>query len=76
MRRSGQIPGARPAASSRFTATAGGARTGRTAASRFNRDIDDLFPRVAVGTPVTIVGDGQGVFARMFREHQANARNP
>ena len=33
-----------------------------------NRDIDDLFPRVSVGTPVTIVGgDGQGVFARLAR---------
>jgi lipoprotein-anchoring transpeptidase ErfK/SrfK len=35
-----------------------------------NKDIDDLFPRVSVGTPVTIVGgDGQGVFARLAREH-------
>jgi lipoprotein-anchoring transpeptidase ErfK/SrfK len=43
-----------------------------------NRDIDDLFRRVAVGTPVTIVGgDGQGVFARLVREHGANAQgNP
>jgi lipoprotein-anchoring transpeptidase ErfK/SrfK len=33
-----------------------------------NKDIDDLFPRVGVGTPVTIVGgDGQGVFARLAR---------
>ena len=40
-----------------------------------NRDIDDLFRRVAVGTPVTIVGgDGQGVFARLVREHGANAQ--
>lgn len=39
-----------------------------------NRDIDDLFPRVGVGTPVTIVGgDGQGVFARMVREHGSGA---
>ena len=38
-----------------------------------DRDIDDLFPRVGVGTPVTIVGgDGQGVFARMARM-QVNA---
>lgn len=35
-----------------------------------NRDIDDLFDRVAVGTPVTIVGgDGQGVYARLARQH-------
>ncbi len=35
-----------------------------------NRDMDDLFRRAAVGTPVTIVGgDGQGVFARLAREH-------
>lgn len=35
-----------------------------------NRDMDDLFRRVAVGTPVTIVGgDGQGVFAQLVREH-------
>jgi lipoprotein-anchoring transpeptidase ErfK/SrfK len=35
-----------------------------------NQDMDDLFRRIGVGTPVTIVGgDGQGVFARMVREH-------
>ncbi len=42
-----------------------------------NRDMDDLFRRAGVGTPVTIVGgDGQGVFARLVREHVsgANAR--
>jgi hypothetical protein len=37
-----------------------------------NRDMDDLFRRTGVGTPVTIVGgDGQGVFARLVREHVA-----
>jgi L,D-peptidoglycan transpeptidase YkuD (ErfK/YbiS/YcfS/YnhG family) len=37
-----------------------------------NRDIDDLYRRVGVGTPVTIVGgDGQGRFARLVREHGA-----
>jgi L,D-peptidoglycan transpeptidase YkuD (ErfK/YbiS/YcfS/YnhG family) len=43
-----------------------------------NRDIDDLFRHVAVGTPVTIVGgDGQGVFARLVREHGTNTQgNP
>jgi L,D-peptidoglycan transpeptidase YkuD (ErfK/YbiS/YcfS/YnhG family) len=42
-----------------------------------NRDMDDLFRRATVGTPVTIVGgDGQGVFARLVREQVsgANAR--
>jgi lipoprotein-anchoring transpeptidase ErfK/SrfK len=35
-----------------------------------NPDMDDLFRRADVGTPVTIVGgDGRGVFARMVREH-------
>lgn len=35
-----------------------------------NQDMDDLFRRARVGTPVTIVGgDGQGVFARLVREH-------
>lgn len=39
-----------------------------------NPDMDDLFRRAAVGTPVTIVGgDGQGVFARLAREHGAAA---
>jgi len=34
-----------------------------------NPDMDDLFRRAGVGTPVTIVGgDGQGVFARLVRE--------
>jgi len=37
-----------------------------------NDDMDDLFRRAGVGTPVTIVGgDGQGVFARLVREHGA-----
>ena len=37
-----------------------------------NRDIDDLYRRVGVGTPVTIVGgDGQGRFAQLVREHGA-----
>jgi lipoprotein-anchoring transpeptidase ErfK/SrfK len=42
-----------------------------------NRDMDDLFRRADVGTPVTIVGgDGQGVFARLVRAQAtgANAR--
>jgi lipoprotein-anchoring transpeptidase ErfK/SrfK len=35
-----------------------------------NPDMDDLFRRAGVGTPVTIVGgDGRGVFASMVREH-------
>lgn len=35
-----------------------------------NDDMDDLFRRTQVGTPVTIVGgDGQGVFARLARDH-------
>lgn len=35
-----------------------------------NPDMDDLFRRADVGTPVTIVGgDGRGVFATMVREH-------
>jgi murein L,D-transpeptidase YafK len=37
-----------------------------------NRDMDDLFQRAGVGTPVTIVGgDGQGAFARLVRNHGA-----
>jgi len=40
-----------------------------------NNDMDDLFRRAAVGTPVTIVGgDGRGVFARLVRD-QVNASN-
>ncbi len=33
-----------------------------------NRDIDDLFPRVSVGTPVTIVGGdgGDGAFSDLL----------
>jgi lipoprotein-anchoring transpeptidase ErfK/SrfK len=39
-----------------------------------NGDMDDLFRRSGVGTPVTIVGgDGQGVFARMVRDHDGAA---
>ena len=39
-----------------------------------NNDIDDLFPRVGVGTPVTIVGgDGRGVFARLARSQGGSA---
>lgn len=39
-----------------------------------NHDMDDLFRRADVGTPVTIVGgDGQGVFARLVREHVSGA---
>ena len=35
-----------------------------------NRDMDDLFSRVSVGTPVTIVGgDGTGIYARLARQH-------
>lgn len=39
-----------------------------------NPDIDDLFGRVGVGTPVTIVGsDGHGgAFTEIVRRHQAN----
>ena len=42
-----------------------------------NSDMDDLFRRADVGTPVTIVGgNGQGVFARLVREQVSgtNAR--
>ena len=41
-----------------------------------NDDIDELFRKVGVGTPVTIVGgDGQGAFARLVRESgSASAR--
>jgi lipoprotein-anchoring transpeptidase ErfK/SrfK len=39
-----------------------------------NQDMDDLFRRAGVGTPVTIVGgDGQGVFAKIVHEHEATA---
>jgi lipoprotein-anchoring transpeptidase ErfK/SrfK len=37
-----------------------------------NRDMDDLFRRAGVGTPVTIVGgNGQGSFARLVRDQAA-----
>jgi L,D-peptidoglycan transpeptidase YkuD (ErfK/YbiS/YcfS/YnhG family) len=39
-----------------------------------NADMDDLFRRAGVGTPVTIVGgDGRGVFAKLVREHGSAA---
>ncbi len=40
-----------------------------------NRDIDDLFARAAVGTPVTIVGSNGrgGVFTEMVRESQSSS---
>jgi lipoprotein-anchoring transpeptidase ErfK/SrfK len=39
-----------------------------------NGDIDDLFRRVGVGTPVTIVGgNGQGTFARLARDSGAGS---
>lgn len=42
-----------------------------------DRDIDDLFPRVAVGTPVTIVGgDGQGAFAKLARMQVSSNTGP
>jgi lipoprotein-anchoring transpeptidase ErfK/SrfK len=35
-----------------------------------DQDMDDLFRRVSVGTPVTIVGgDGKGAFAQIVRDH-------
>ncbi|HEX4823543.1 MAG TPA: L,D-transpeptidase [Candidatus Polarisedimenticolaceae bacterium] len=42
-----------------------------------NKDIDDLFPRVGVGTPVTIVGgDGQGMFAKLARMQVGGNNTP
>jgi murein L,D-transpeptidase YafK len=40
-----------------------------------NRDIDDLFARVAVGTPVVIVGGdgGDGIFSDLVKNHRAAA---
>ena len=42
-----------------------------------NRDMDDLFPRVGVGTPVTIVGgDGDGgTYTQLVRRHRATSGN-
>jgi lipoprotein-anchoring transpeptidase ErfK/SrfK len=42
-----------------------------------NHDMDDLFPRVGVGTPVTIVGgDGDGgTYTELVRRHRAAAGN-
>jgi lipoprotein-anchoring transpeptidase ErfK/SrfK len=42
-----------------------------------NRDIDDLFDRVAVGTPVTIVGtDGSaGIFTKLVNQHRNGGRS-
>jgi lipoprotein-anchoring transpeptidase ErfK/SrfK len=80
-RRAGQIPrGASPGGLIEIHGD-GGRRKDWTngCVALSNRDIDDLFPRVAVGTPVTIVGgDGQGVFARMVKDHNQamNAATP
>jgi len=72
LRRAGQIPrGASPGGLIEIHGD-GGRRKDWTngCVALSNRDIDDLFPRVAVGTPVTIVGgDGQGVFAQLVRTH-------
>jgi lipoprotein-anchoring transpeptidase ErfK/SrfK len=42
-----------------------------------NREMDDLFARVSVGTPVTIIGsDGEGgVFTDLVRDHRAQQAN-
>jgi len=38
-----------------------------------NSDMDDLFDRVSVGTPVTIIGgDGTGGFSELYRAHAAS----
>ena len=42
-----------------------------------NDHIDDLFPRVPVGTPVTIIGgdDGDGKFASLAQSLEAEKKN-
>jgi lipoprotein-anchoring transpeptidase ErfK/SrfK len=70
LRRAGQIPrGASPGGLIEIHGDGGrGKDWTKGCVALSNRDIDDLFPRVAVGTPVTIVGgDGQGVFAQLVR---------
>jgi len=43
-----------------------------------NREMDELFPRVSVGTPVTIVGsDGDGgLFVDLMRQHESVMQTP
>jgi L,D-peptidoglycan transpeptidase YkuD (ErfK/YbiS/YcfS/YnhG family) len=74
MKRRGQIPrGVGPGNSIEIHGDGGrGKDWTRGCVAISNRDIDDLYRRVSVGTPVTIVGgDGQGRFAKLVREHGA-----
>jgi L,D-peptidoglycan transpeptidase YkuD (ErfK/YbiS/YcfS/YnhG family) len=74
LKRRGQIPrGVGPGGSIEIHGDGGrGKDWTRGCVAISNRDIDDLYRRVGVGTPVTIVGgDGQGRFARLVREHGA-----
>jgi lipoprotein-anchoring transpeptidase ErfK/SrfK len=76
LRRAGQMPrGASPGGLIEIHGDGGrGKDWTKGCVALSNRDIDDLFPRVAVGTPVTIVGgDGKGVFARLARSHGGSA---
>lgn len=72
LRRAGKLPrGARLGGSIQIHGEGGRGRDWtRGCVALSNRDMDDLFRRVSVGTPVTIVGgDGQGVYARLAKQH-------
>jgi L,D-peptidoglycan transpeptidase YkuD (ErfK/YbiS/YcfS/YnhG family) len=72
LRRSGRIPrGASPGGLIEIHGDGGrGKDWTKGCVALANQDMDDLFRRAGVGTPVTIVGgDGRGVFAQLVREH-------
>lgn len=72
LKRSGRIPrGASLGGSIQIHGEGGRGRDWtRGCVALSNRDIDDLFRRVSVGTPVTIVGGiGKGIYAQLARQH-------
>lgn len=76
LRRDGKLPrGARLGGSIQIHGEGGRGRDWtRGCVALSNRDMDDLFRRVGVGTPVTIVGgDGQGVYTQLARRHATMA---
>ncbi len=76
LKRTGQIPrGARLGGSIQIHGEGGrGKDWTRGCIALKNNDMDDLFRRVGIGTPVTIVGgDGRGVFTEIVRQHRSSA---